>query len=67
MKKRPFYKAKPREIKQISDKAIAVISHNGQEDILPVSQVRDGFDCLYIPVWLAEQKNVQCAAKKYWF
>ena len=66
MKKRPFYKAKPRLIKKISEKAIVVLSHDGQEDVLPISQIREGIDCLYIPTWLADQKEVQCANKTYW-
>lgn len=66
MKKKPYLKAKPKLVKKISDKALAVTSYDGQEDILPISQVREGLDCLYIPSWLAEKKNVQCAAKTYW-
>ena len=66
MKKKPFFKAKPARVTKISEKALAVVSHNGEEDILPVSQVRQGLDCLYIPTWLAQKKNVQCAAKTYW-
>ena len=66
MGKKPFLKAKPRLIKKISDKAIFVVSHDGQEDILPISQVHQGMDCLYIPTWLVAKKNVQCASKTYW-
>jgi len=66
MTKKPFLKAKYRELKQISKKAVVVKSYDGQEDVLPVSQIKEGFDCIYIPTWLAERKNVQCSQKKYW-
>jgi len=66
MKKKPFLKAKPRELKKISEKAVVVKSYNGEEDILPISQIREGLDCIYIPTWLAEKKKVQCANKTYW-
>lgn len=66
MTKKPFLKAKYRELKKISDKAVVVKSYDGSEDILPISQIKEGFDCIYIPTWLAAKKKVQCATKKYW-
>ena len=66
MTKKPFLKAKYRELKQISAKAVVVKSFDGQEDVLPVSQIKEGLDCIYIPTWLAAKKNVQCSQKTYW-
>lgn len=63
---KPFLKAKYRELKKISEKAVVVKSYDGSEDILPISQIKEGLDCIYIPTWLAEKKKVQCATKKYW-
>ena len=46
MTKKPFLKAKCRELKQISAKAVVVKSYDGQEDVLPLSQIKEGIDCI---------------------
>ena len=65
---KPFKKCKYAEFKQISEKAVVIKSFDGQEDILPLSQIIDDeFNaCIYVPTWLAEKKKIQVAEKIYW-
>jgi hypothetical protein len=66
--KRPFFKVKFRSIRDVSEKAVFVECFDGSGDFLPKSQIRDCIieDALWVPCWLAEQKNLQFGEKKMW-
>lgn len=59
-----------KEIKDISDKAVLIVSYNGKEDVIPKSQIY-GFDnsaqkseAVWIAKWILEKKNLQYSKKK---
>ena len=70
-KKKPFYRVKYQELKDISEKAVVVKCFDGSEDVLPKSQIIDEFslgktESVLVPCWLAEKKNIQYSEKKVW-
>lgn len=68
VKKTIYYRVKFKQLFEISEKAVRVDCFDGSSDILPKSQiVFEPFeDAILVPVWLAEQKNIQFAHKKIW-
>jgi|TARA_R110002020_G_scaffold25641_3_gene83245 hypothetical protein len=68
MNKIPYQKVKYRELKDISDLAVAVKCYNGSEAILPKSQIIEHQfeDALLVPCWLVERKDIQAANQKFW-
>jgi len=69
MSKRPYYVVKFKQLRDISDKAVAITCYDGTEAVLPKSQVLDGddYDALFVPCWLVEKTGVQHANKQHWF
>ena len=70
-KKKPFYRVKYQELRDISEKAVVVKCFDGSEDVLPKSQIIDEFslgktESVLVPCWLAEKKNIQYSEKKVW-
>lgn len=66
--KRPYYRLKYRSMRPAGEKAVFVECFDGSGDFLPTSQIRDCLieDAVWVPVWLAEKKNLQFGDKKIW-
>tara|TARA_Y100001972_G_C7657837_1_gene331417 strand:+ start:2722 stop:2934 length:213 start_codon:yes stop_codon:yes gene_type:complete len=69
MKKKPFHIVRFRELKNISEKAIAIKCYDGSEAVLPKSQIhihpfKD--DVIFVPRWLIDQKQIQFKEKATW-
>jgi len=68
-KKNPYLICRYRQLKRISEKAIAVECFDGSKAVLPVNFVRQNAvrDEIYIPLWLTKlNQNLQLSKKKEW-
>jgi len=66
-KKKPYQRVRYRDFYRVSPKAAKVICFDGSEDVLPLSQIIEEIsDSVLVPVWLAEQKQLQFASKWVW-
>tara|TARA_B100001029_G_scaffold179707_1_gene190461 strand:- start:4511 stop:4717 length:207 start_codon:yes stop_codon:yes gene_type:complete len=64
----PYRKVKPKEVKDISEKAIKVICFDGTSAVLPKSCVRHNYitDVIHVPTWLANKNELQYQKKVVW-
>ncbi len=66
-KKRPYVRVKYAELRDISPKAVVVKCFNGDEAILPKSQIIEELDfSILVPQWLADKKPLQFKHKQIW-
>ncbi len=66
-KKRPYVRVKYAELRDISAKAVVVKCFNGDEAILPKSQIIEELDfSILVPQWLADKKPLQFKHKQIW-
>ena len=71
IKKRPYVRVKYAEMRDISPKAVVVKCFNGDEAILPKSQIIEELDYVFggsilVPQWLADKKPLQFKHKQIW-
>jgi len=71
IKKRPYVRVKYAEMRDISPKAVVVKCFNGDEAVLPKSQIIEELDYVFggsilVPQWLADQKPLQFKHKQIW-
>ena len=71
IKKRPYVRVKYAEMRDISPKAVVVKCFNGDEAILPKSQLSEELAYVFggsslVPQWLADQKPLQFKHKQIW-
>lgn len=67
VKKRPYVRVKYAELRDISAKAVVVKCFNGDEAILPKSQIIEELDySILVPQWLADKKPLQFKHKQIW-
>lgn len=66
--KKPYFKVKCRDMRKISEHAIAVECFDGSKDVLPISQIRVNpiHDYILVPCWLAAKKDLQHSTQKVW-
>ena len=64
----PYRKVKPKEVKDISEKAIKVTCFDGSSAILPKSKVRHNYitNVIHLPRWLANKHQLQYQNKVVW-
>ena len=67
VKKRPYVRVKYAEMRDISAKAVVVKCFNGDEAILPRSQIIEELDySILVPQWLAAKQPLQFKHTQSW-